>query len=119
MRVICEPDLVLGNALTVQPAGRLDAYGATQFWEAVGERVTEDNPFLLIDMEGVEILSSAGVGTLIRLLTRTQQFHGSLSAYNANSRVRSVLEVVNLTSVVNLKETVEAARERLRELGAE
>ncbi len=118
MRIVCEQDESLEKAVLARPSGRLDAYGATLFWDAVGNRLTAQTPYLLLDLSEVELLTSAGVGILIRLVTRAQQNGGSLAVFGASARVRTVLEVVNLTTIVNLEEDEDTARARLGELGA-
>ena len=48
------------------PVGRLNAEGASRFWEIVSSRVSKASPSLLIDMTGVDWMSSAGIGILGR-----------------------------------------------------
>jgi anti-anti-sigma factor len=117
MRVTCEADHELTTAWHTHPTGHLDAHGSTHFWEVVADRLTEQRPSLLIDMRKVELLSSAGVGTLIRLMTRVQQLRGSLAIHGCSHRVKAILAVVGVESVLNLRETEDEARARLRELG--
>ena len=118
MRVVWEADSELSRAGIIAPTGRLDAHGASQFWEQVEGRITEERPFALLDLSGVEFLSSAGVGMLIRLLTRVQQMGGSLATFGANPRLAAILKVVSLEPVLNVRDDVDAARTRLGELGA-
>jgi anti-anti-sigma factor len=118
MQLTCGKDPELNKALNVHLEGWLDALGASHYWDALADRITEETPSVLLDMQKVEVLSSAGVGILIRTMTRAQQHGGSLALFGCTPRVLQVIQVVNLESVLNLYETVEEARERLRELGS-
>jgi anti-anti-sigma factor len=118
LRVTCGVDTELERALLAEPAGRMDAHGATIVHDAVSDRLSEKTPSLLLDMGQVEYLSSAGISTLIRLLTRTRELGGTISVFNCRPVVRSVIKVVAIDPVLNVRGTANEARERLKELGA-
>ncbi len=118
MRITCETDKDLSTVLHCHPVGRLDALGATQFWDFISERLGEKATSMLLDMSKVEFLSSAGVGILIRLLTRVQQEKGGLAIYGCSQRVCAVLQVVNVEAILNQRPDEASARRRLQELGA-
>ena len=106
MRIEFDNDPGLQSVLIVRPAGRLDA-----------GRLREDRPSVLLDMRKVESVSSAGVGILIRLLTRVQGMEGSLAVFGCSSRVCAILDVVNLRAVLKVSEDEEEARGKLAALG--
>jgi anti-sigma B factor antagonist len=76
-------------------------------------RVIPDCPSLLLDLSGVEWVSSAGVGALVRLLTRTQSSGGTMAIYGCGPRVRTVLRICGLEKALNVCETGVEARARL------
>ena len=117
MLVICEMDSGLRRAHRVELEGILDAVGASAMWEGVSGRVSKDVPALLVNLSGVRFMSSGGIGMLVSLLARVQQAGGGMSICACPSRVRSVLNICGLEQVLNVRETEEEARERLRELG--
>jgi anti-anti-sigma factor len=117
MRVVCESDEQLEGTLHVRAEGRLDALGSGQFLESISDRIDASCPAVLIDMCKVDYMSSAGLGILVQLLSRARRVGGSLCLYGCSSRVRAILKVVNLEPVLNVRETVQEARERLKELG--
>jgi anti-anti-sigma factor len=110
MRITCGPDEELKRVTHIHPVGNLDAHGANHFWDVVSARVTDDTPSLLVDMRDIDLLTSAGVGILIRLLTRVQKAGGSLSLYGCSSKAKRVLEVISLEGILNARETEEEAR---------
>ncbi len=117
MRVTCAKDSKLAKALHVSPEGMLEAHGATHLWDVLSERLDETTPSLLMDMSKIRLMTSAGVGVLIRLLTRARKLGGAISLYGCSERNRTILKVVGIGPLVNVRDTEEDARDRLRELG--
>jgi anti-sigma B factor antagonist len=117
MRVTCNKDPELTQALLAQPEGMLEAHGATHFWEAVSDRLNKETNSLIVDMSGIKIMTSAGVGVLIRLLTRAKNLGGSISVYSCSDRNRTILRVSGIETLINVGESQEDSREKLRTLG--
>jgi len=113
MHVSCQTDHEIGTAVVVSPTGNLDASGANTLWDAVTAHLSEATPSLLADLSGVEIMTSAGIGILVRLFHRVQSLGGGLVVFGAGERVREVIEVVMLTDVFQLCDTLAEARQRL------
>jgi len=114
MRFNCEKDLVVESVVHAHLEGRLDAAYADEFFETLSAQLGNGVTSLLIDMTGLEYVSSAGVGALIRLLTRVRQGGGALAVYGCNPRVQTVLKVTCLDAAVNLSATADQARVWLR-----
>ena len=86
-------------------------------WDSqVAEVLTPERPNLLLDMGNVEHVSSAGVGVMIRLLTRVKQAGGTLAVYGCSPRVESVFKVVYVDAVINLCPSEGEARVWLRDM---
>lgn len=117
MRVTCSKDAALTKTLHAIPEGMLEAHGASHLWDVISERMGEETPSLLMDMSKVKLMTSAGVGTLIRLLTRARKLGGAVALYGCSERNRTILSIVGIEPLVNLCDTQEQARERLIELG--
>lgn len=117
MRVECTPDVDLGRTVLAVAIGHLDAQGANDLWDAISPHLSGQRVSLLIDMAQVDWISSAGVGTMVRLLTRCQALGGNLAVFECAARVRSVLRICGLDVVLNVRDSGEDARLRLRELG--
>ncbi len=109
-----KPDPEVPGVTLVDPCGRLDALGATELWDAASPRVTADSPSVLVDMSGVELLSSSGISTLIRLLTRAKSNGGGVAVFGCVPGVRMIFEIVGMEGLLNICPTAEEARQRLR-----
>lgn len=117
MRVTCSKDSELDKVVHAVPEGMLEAHGATHLWDVVSERLSDNTPSLLIDMSRINLMTSAGVGVLIRLLTRARKLGGAVSVYGCSERNQTILRVSGVEPLVNACQTEEESRQRLRELG--
>jgi anti-sigma B factor antagonist len=70
---------------------------------------------LVLDLSGVNSMDSAGIGELALLQTWAQERDAELKCAGANPLVRSLLDLTNLDSVVEVHPTLEAALESFRE----
>lgn len=113
MDVRCAVDREIDRAVLVVAVGTFDAVGADLLWERAAAVLNEEVPSLLVDLTGVELIASAGIGTLVRLLHRVQKLDGRLVAFGANPRVRQVIDVVMLGDILGMCDTIEEARARV------
>lgn len=114
MRVKCERDPMVEGVVHAHVEGRLDAAYADEFFDKLSSQLGAGIVSLLIDFTNLEYISSAGVGSLIRLLTRLRQGGGMLAVYGCNHRVETVLRVTSLDTAVNLSTTADQGRASLR-----
>ncbi len=119
MRLTCGLDAEVPRTMTVAPVGNLDAHGATQLWEVASPRITAEAPNLLLDMTGVAVFSSAGIGTIVRLLKHAQGLGGAMAVFGCTPRVRAVLKLSALETILQVCDDPEEARARLKQGGAE
>jgi anti-sigma B factor antagonist len=114
MELRCQPDGELEGTIVVALKGSLDVQGAVELWESVTPELDSGTPSLLIDLSSVDLITSAGIGALVRLLHRVQSLDGTIALFGPNPRVREVIEVVMLAEIFRLSDTVEEARQHLR-----
>ncbi len=58
-----------------------------------------DNPYLILDLAGVDFIDSGGLGLLVRLLSRARAAGGDMKLCAVPDRVREVLRITRLASV--------------------
>lgn len=90
------------GALVARLEGRFDGGGATVFWESVSQLVDPDHRYVVLDLSGVTILTSAGLGVLVRLHTRLHPLGGGLAIVGASSKIRELVDIVMLGDVLRL-----------------
>lgn len=117
MRVKCSKDSELSTVVHARPEGMLEAHGASHLWDVLSERLVEETPSLLMDMSEIKLMTSAGVGVLIRLLTRTRNMGGAVSLYGCSERNETLLKIVGIQPLLNVCPTETDSRDRLREIG--
>lgn len=77
---------------------------------ALSHAVAETQPgMLVLDLAGVEAIDSAGLGELVAVLQMTQARGGSLKLAGPTMRVRSLLQLTNLTSILEVYSSLDEA----------
>ena len=90
----------LGELLDVRVSGRLDNHWSTPFDEALSEIIREGDHHVRIDMSEVNYLSSAGIAVLVKAYHQLDKLKGSFVITTASDRVRSVLRLCALESLL-------------------
>ena len=70
---------------------------------------------LVLDLSGVSSMDSAGIGELALLETWAQQRNAELKCAGATTVVRTLLDITNLDSVLDVYDSVDEALESFRE----
>jgi anti-anti-sigma factor len=94
------------GALVIAPAGRLDSVSSSAFEQHVGSRLDAGERRLVIDLSGVEYISSAGLRVLLLAAKRLKQPPAALVLCGLGPGVRAVLELAGFLPLF----TIEPAR---------
>ena len=81
---------------------------ATALSRLVGE-ILKKGSKVVLELSGVNSLDSAGIGELALLQTWAQERDAELKCAGANAIVRTLLDLTNLDSVMEVHPTLEAA----------
>lgn len=65
----------------------------------------EGRNYIVLDLGGVEYMSSAGLREMVRVLKRVKRSGGDLRIANPSERVREVLELAGLDSIFEIYPT--------------
>lgn len=114
MHIHFEHDHARDGILVLRLDGALEVGSAEQLWELASPRIGPDARFFLVDFSAVDIVTSAGIGTLVRLLVRLQKFGGSLAIFGCSDKIREVFDIVMLGQILQLSDSEEEARARLK-----
>ena len=77
-----------------------------------------DRRRVLLDLGGVERVSSAGLGHLVTLVSRANTKNTHVVLARPTTFVNSILNVTKLTRFFDIEETLEKGAEKLRKLDA-
>ena len=95
------------GVLVVAPVGRIDSNTSDALEKAVLGRLAGGEKRLVIDLQGVEYISSAGLRVLILVANKLRPLGGQLVLCSLGKSVREVFELAGLTALF----TIEASRE--------
>ena len=114
MKLSYEPDPEIAEGLIVRLSGNLETNGATQLWNDISTRAGKDTRFFIFDFSDVHIVTSAGIGTLVRLLVRLRGFGGSLAICGCSGKICDVFGIVMLKEILQVCDSEDEARARLQ-----
>ena len=89
--------------------GRFDATTTTNFIQTINEQIGAGYGRLVIDLKKVDFLSSAGIRALVQAAQLSRQQGGDLRIANARGRVRYVLNLAGVDSVIKVYPNVVGA----------
>jgi len=116
MNLSYEPDSKIAGGLVVRLTGNLDINGASQLWEEVSNRSGEEMRFFIFDFTDVPIVTSAGIGTLVRFLVRLRGYGGAVAICGCSDKIREVFSIVMLDDILQVCDSKEEAREKLQRI---
>ena len=90
---------LIGETVDLRVEGRIDGYWADHLAAAVDQEIRQGSHHIQLDLSQVVFLSSAGIGTLVRLYKDLKSIQGSFAVSNCS---RIVLKVLELSKLVDL-----------------
>jgi anti-anti-sigma factor len=92
-----------GEALELKIQGRVDGYWADHLSAAVDQEIRQGHHHIQLDLSEVGFLSSAGIGTLVRLYKDLKSIQGSFVVSNCSRTVLKVLQLSKLEDILVAK----------------
>jgi anti-sigma B factor antagonist len=80
-----------------------------KFQKLLQERLDEGEKNFVINLSECRWIDSAGLGELIRLFAKVMRQGGNLKLASARDKTRDILQVTNLTQMIDLFDTEELA----------
>jgi anti-anti-sigma factor len=116
MKLSYEPIPSLSGGLFVRLSGNLEVNGAMKLWDDVSARAGagDDTRFFIFDFSDVPIVTSAGIGTLVRLLVRLRGYGGSIAIFGCSDKICEVFEIVMLRDILHVCDSEEEALAALK-----
>jgi anti-sigma B factor antagonist len=93
----------------IRPTGFVDHVTAPVLAEALTAQLRAGNLFLVVDLDRLEYMSSAGLRVLLAALKDARQRGGDLRLANARAEVRQVLQMSGFTNVIPIHATLAEA----------
>ncbi|MBZ0305268.1 MAG: STAS domain-containing protein [Anaerolineae bacterium] len=89
------------NTTLVEVRGRIDSMNAHQLGEALSNEIDAGHIHLVLDLSGVEYMSSAGLREIVSALKKVQG-SGDVRLAQPSPRVREVLEMAGLDTIFQI-----------------
>ena len=96
-----------GSTLVVAVTGRLDAVTAPDFESRFGELVDNGETALLVDLAGLDYISSAGLRSILSTAKKLKAVGGSIGFCRLEGMVREVFSVSGFASMFPVHATVD------------
>lgn len=97
------------RANVVRVTGRVDASVAPKFEEALKQQVEGGHAYLILEMDGTDYISSAGVRALISAQKALKSKGGGVLLAQPSGRVKEVLDIAGLDALFQVYADTEAA----------
>jgi len=101
-----------GEVLVVTATGQINSANAAELESTLLEWVEEGERKWVLDMSGVEYISSAGLRVVLLLAKRLKQQGGQLVLCNLQAHVLEVFDISGFLSILDVAESREAALKR-------
>jgi anti-anti-sigma factor len=101
------------NATIVSLAGRMDALTAPEFEKKMNKIIDEGSGNLVVDLKGIDYISSAGVRSILVIAKRLKTDSGRIVLAGLTDIVREVLEMTGFIKILTIRGSTEAALESL------
>jgi len=85
-----------GEFVSIELVGRLDGYWSDHLTSALTDAVREGHHHIRLDCSGVNFLSSAGIGVLMKFHKELARINGTFLVVNASAPVSTVLRITRL-----------------------
>src|SRR5881227_1197273 len=92
-----------GETVELKIEGRIDGYWADHLATAVDQEIRQGSHHIQLDLSQVAFLSSAGIGTLVRLYKDLKSIQGSFAVSNCSRNVLKVIQLSKLEDVLVAK----------------
>src|SRR3990172_5242705 len=80
-------------------SGRVDSSTAPEFEQALKNALDAGRHHIVLDLENVDYMSSAGLRAMVAALKTARGHNGDLRLSNPSARVAEVLQLAGLTSI--------------------
>ena len=100
---------VEGDVTVFVPEGRIDTQAATDMDQALQAAVSAGKHNMVVDMSGVDYISSAGLRALAAVLVKCRDEGGDMKIAALNERVTRVFNIIGFDLLMSLHGTTDAA----------
>ncbi len=98
-----------GDIVILGLTGRLDAYSAAEVEKKLDSIVAAGCPKLVLNLEGLEYISSSGLRVFLSQLKKVRKLQGDIKLACMKPYIREVFDIAGFTQLFNIFENEDAA----------
>ena len=98
-----------GDVWVISAIGELDTYTSSAFFDCIEAEIENGKKKIIVDCSDLNYLSSAGIGTLIRVHSRMKKLGGDVILAALRGTPADVLRLTHLDRVLGIYDDVEHA----------
>ena len=99
MQIDDEP---VGDVHVVTAQGRLDATTSATFAQRFEKLIGGNQTKLLVDLSGIEFVTSAGLRAVLGIVKKVKAVNGVLAVCGVRAPVREILDITGLTPMMQI-----------------
>ena len=104
----------LGRVLAVKISGELDHHNAAPLREAIDRELLSGNyTGLIIDLSGLEMMDSSGIGVIMGRCRLLENSGGHLCVCGAKAQIKKIILLSGLGKLVGITEDIKSAAKLL------
>ena len=100
---------VEGDITVFLPNGRIDTVAADEMDQTLQAAMAGGNHKIVVDMSGVDYISSAGLRALAAVLVKCRDEGGDMKLAALNERVTRVFNIIGFDLLMSVHDTADAA----------
>ena len=97
------------NGVLVSVTGRMDAVSSPEFEKEISSLIDEDNVNFVIDLAGLDYISSSGLRSILVTAKKLKGKNGRIMLASLQAVVREVFEISGFSTIIPIYESVEEA----------
>lgn len=105
MIFIDHTEVLEGQVAVVDLAGPLDSDSSTEFEEYANRILDGETRYIILNMEKVDYISSAGIGLILYLQKTINRLGGYFVIFNLNAEIQSLFSLLGFDRVLSMAET--------------
>ncbi len=95
-----------GDVTVLEAQGKLDAMSAPAFDQQLAALVEGGARCVVLDLSGLDYVSSAGLRVFLSAAKRLQQAHGKLTLANPTDQVQQIFDIAGFAAILPIFKSV-------------
>ncbi|MHC4132641.1 MAG: STAS domain-containing protein [Planctomycetota bacterium] len=102
MNLVIKENIKEPGVIFLSPVGQIDTDSSPVLEEKISSCLTESIKTLVIDLQEVDFITSAGVGVMTKAKALLDRNNGSFAMINLQPQIKKVFEIMRLVPTLNV-----------------